>query len=519
MTVLSKAAIEAYCKRPTDDWEWVKRMGRAELLSRFHRRWGAHPIFKTSPYLHQLQALYLGVLNRRFGMFLSMGTGKTKIAIDLISYLQDFMGGGRALVVCFNEASIYGWQEEVLAHSDYLVSHSCIGSRKEKELALKESESDVHLMTYSGVFSYCTAMGKPNKKGKKKRYVVPDSLGDFQKYDIVVFDEVHKLMHSDSGVSSVCRHISDYCRFVYGMTGTPTGRDPGSLFSEMLVIDQGLSFGRHEEVFNKVFYNTLWVAGRGSRGFPKRTINRRMTPELRRMMHHRSITYELGECFEVPSIVRQTIHVPMTKEMREHHKDIITEARDAQKEEVVRNLFVRYRQLMGGTRVLDPTDDSEGMRIPLRSSPKVEQMLELIYQCRGKAVVFYEFNATRDLAVAALKSQKVPFSSLWGGIRDAEKQVDKFRTGNSRVMLAQWRSGGTALNLQVAATVIFLESPCSYIERQQCEARIRPHLQTRSFIYDLVIARSLDGRILEYHKEGEDLFKAVVSGKVMLDDC
>ena len=514
MTVLAKSAIKGYIKRRLDDWNRMKKLRRPAILNQMRMRWGHAPIFKTDPYLHQLQALYAALRNDRFGLFLSMGTGKTKIAIDLVTYLQDFRGAGKALIVCFNEASVYGWVEEVHVHSDVLEVVPCVGSQKEKAAMLR-LPGDAYLMTYSGLFSYCTDLVK-GKGGKRKRKIVPSLLHSLPPFDIIVFDEAHKLMRAVSGVSEVCRSIADECRWVYGMTGTPTGRDPGALFSEMLVIDKGESFGTHVEVFNSVFYKTLWVSQGRRRGFPKRTVVKRMLPDLRRMLQHRSITYESEECFEVPAVVRKCVRVPMTKEMREHHKALVELARNAEEENFIRNIFARYRQLMGGTLVLDPFDGGEKVEITLEVSPKVEQMVELVEQTTSKVVVFYEYNATGDIAESVLKGSKIVYSRLRGGLSQVDRVVDKFRKGKAKVLLCQWRVGGTALNLQAADTVIFLESPCSYIERQQCEARIRPHLQTRSFIYDLVVAKTLDERILEYHKEGADLFKAVVGGKTKL---
>ena len=508
MTVLSKSAITDYINRALDDWNWAKNLKRSQLQKCIQPA----PIFKTSPYLHQLQALYLCLRNSRFGVFLSMGTGKTKIAIDLVTYLQDFRGAGQALIVCFNDASVYGWQEEVLVHSDVIEAQPCVGDQSQKREAL-HTGADVHLMTYSGLFSFCTDLVQVGRKGKRKRKPVPELLQELERFDIVVFDEVHKLMHTGSGVSQVCRHIADSCRWVYGMTGTPTGRDPGALFSEMLVIDQGESFGEHEAVFNSVFYNTTWVQGRGRKGFPKRVVDKRMAPDLRRMMQHRSISYELEECFEVPGTVRQIVRVPMPKEMRTYMKDFIVAAAQAQEEGQIKNVFVRYRQLLGGTLVLDLNEDTDKLEVPLRESPKVDQLLELLQQATSKVVVFYEYNCTGALAEAALKAAKMKYFRLWGGSKNVDQGISSFREGPVKVLLCQWRSGGTALNLQVSDTVIFLESPCSYIERQQCEARIRPHLQTRSFIYDLVLAKTLDEKILAYHEEGADLFRAVVSGK------
>jgi SNF2 family DNA or RNA helicase len=67
------------------------------------------------------------------------------------------------------------------------------------------------------------------------------------------------------------------------------------------------------------------------------------------------------------------------------------------------------------------------------------------------------------------------------------------------------------LNLQVGSYAIFYESPVGVIPRAEAEGRIhRTGQQNRCFIYDLVVKDSVDELILNFHKTGGDLWKALV---------
>jgi len=82
----------------------------------------------------------------------------------------------------------------------------------------------------------------------------------------------------------------------------------------------------------------------------------------------------------------------------------------------------------------------------------------------------------------------------------------------------QNRVGAFSLDgLQVANYCLFYESPISVIDREQAERRLRRQGQTRRvFQYDIVVKGSMDTKILAYHREGEELMKALLRNPGML---
>jgi SNF2 family DNA or RNA helicase len=65
--------------------------------------------------------------------------------------------------------------------------------------------------------------------------------------------------------------------------------------------------------------------------------------------------------------------------------------------------------------------------------------------------------------------------------------------------------------LQYVANYLFVyESPVPVIDREQMERRlIRDGQANTVFIYDLVVQGTLDSRILDFHREGDDLLAAL----------
>ena len=107
---------------------------------------------------------------------------------------------------------------------------------------------------------------------------------------------------------------------------------------------------------------------------------------------------------------------------------------------------------------------------------------------------------------------------LSGATKDKIGAKNEFVNNKStRIFVVNSKSGGTALNLQIANYVIYFESPVSAIVRSQSEKRCHRTGQTkRTFIYDLIVGGSIEEKVLEYVKEGKNLLKTLVGGTIKL---
>jgi SNF2 family DNA or RNA helicase len=111
------------------------------------------------------------------------------------------------------------------------------------------------------------------------------------------------------------------------------------------------------------------------------------------------------------------------------------------------------------------------------------------------------------------KKEKIESRWLYGGTKDKVKTVSDFvKKPDVRVLVANSASGATGLNLQVAHYVVFFESPVDPIIRDQAERRAwaRGDSQDKVFFYDLVMAKSIENKVLSYVKEGKDLHAEIM---------
>ena len=71
--------------------------------------------YKTQPLPHQREALKIGAKDLYYALFMDMGTGKTKVILDTMSYLftQDKIN----LVIVVAPNSVYrSWTDELVKH-------------------------------------------------------------------------------------------------------------------------------------------------------------------------------------------------------------------------------------------------------------------------------------------------------------------------------------------------------------------------------------------------------------------
>ena len=514
--ILSDAARDAYLSRSLDDWDWIKKLPTEQIEGELADLYDPAPHFKTEPFDHQLQCFLLGLNHNRFSFLLDLGTGKSKLIIDLVSQYKRAGEVRRTLVAVLGLASLDGFTKEIERHSD--LTYSCIiGNHKEK-LEAFSVDADIQLVTYPGLFAFVTELveiekGKRKKGGRKsKRQTSRKMINMIGKMtDMIAFDELHKLMKTTSGTHRVCKALSKRVDRVYGFTGTPMGRDPAAIFGQLLVVDGGETLGTSISVFKSIFYKEVESRSR----WPTYTFNKKMSDTFHQMIKHRSISYDNNECFDRPVIVRTVRRVPVSEEVLRYRHQFMSRQGDAKRRT---NSFVRYRQLTGGN--LIAIDEDGRINLPLKYNPKVEALIEILEEIPhgSKAIVFYAYNFTGDAGERAIRESRIRHVRLWSRTKDPARIVEKFKADpNVKVLLTNWAMGGTSLDLPMANYVVYLESPESPIERVQSEGRVRPRLQIATFIYDIVMRGTVDEKILKFLKEGKDLKQALIRGTATLD--
>jgi len=489
--MISKTAIEEFLNRPMKDYSTWKNNGNVDISFLL-------PQLKTKPFRHQEVCLALGLVEDGFLYFLDMGTGKTKIVLDILTIRRKEWK--KALFLSPNIITVDTVADELKAHSHFN-SIELVGKIEDRKELLTE-DRDFYLLNYTGLQLLLT-------NPKDGKWVI-----DYQKvnefasmFDVIIWDEIHLLKNHQSLNFKISKQLAKVIPYRFGLTGTPFNRDPIDLWSQFYLIDKGETLGESLTLYREAFFtakNNYWGG-----------IDYKLKPDMKQVLNKRiankSIRYTKEEALDLPD--KTFIEIPITL-----HPDV-----QKMYDEVVDTLghnlelgFMKLRQLCSG--FLDFKNEF-GEKISLvRSTNKLEALVELITAIPedSKVVVFLDFIKSGDLVSERLTKEKIKHVRLYGGTKDKKFIKDEFLNNNKiRVLVANTKSGSLGLNLQsVANYVIYFEEPISNIDYSQSVDRVhRTGQDKKVFIYSLVTKESAEEKLHKYLQSGKNLLKAIMEGK------
>lgn len=584
MPLIAKSAIDRYFDRVLYSTAWIKKES-AGALRRLLANLPVRYRPKTEYWLHQMACFYLGATHSFLCFLLDMGLGKTKIALDIISYRKQRYGDLKWLVLVPRIVNQGGWEDDIKVHSDltYTLVPKC--SIEEKRQRLFNSTTDITLIDFQGL-----TLALTERKGQKaRRYGVGDLITGYhspsmkhfercevlraakgsnsitvvianeeftwrrnevkvsefepkkkkkdhnklavdreliaklaRRYDGIIIDEIHKLANHESLWFRLVRALCERIKYRYGFTGTPFGRDPEMLWDEMFLIDLGETLGETFGLFQAAFYDEKFKKGAYTREYTFRVSEWRT---LHKWLQNRSIRYSEDECLDLPPMIPRPMPLKPSEEQRKHYNDLVVNGdigigAGRSKQETAK--WIRLRQICAGYLVWD--DARYGMRrtASFSENPKLEALLSVLEDMPegAKLTIFNIYHETGDLICSALTQWKVKHVRLYGLTKDPIAVKNQFRDDPKCVCcVANIDSGGTGLNMQFARWMFVYEGPSDPIAFKQMYKRMHRGGQTETtYLYLPYIENSVDSKIQKSVHDGQDLYKAVVDGRVSTSD-
>jgi SNF2 family DNA or RNA helicase len=508
--MISETTIRGFLQRELDNFDWAKGLSIDQV---------DEALAQLIPYeltkglwLHQKVSLLILQHQPRFALHLPPGAGKTNLILTLLRH-RKLTSNPKAIVFVPSITSTETWLLETAKFAPELKCCALIGSSVENIETLKSTDFDLYVMCYQ---SAVAMVSLPTLiKGKSKWVLEPKLVTEcFGSFDTVVMDESQKTKGSNTLTFKLCKVLSKNAEYVYGLTGTPSGRNLEDLWAQFYLIDFGDTLGPTIGFYRAVFFN---IKRKFWGGFEFK-FKKRLMPQLQRMIKNKSIRYSVDEFSDMPEkqYIKRYLTLPegikgYVKKAKDELKDAVT----GRQHELAGNSYIQLRQLSSGFLTL--RDAVETIKVKFDSNPKLDALCELIEgmppEC--KAVVFHEFVFTNELISNRLKELKIDHARVWGGQRDQLGQLKKFREApDCRVLIINSRSGSASLNLQFANYLVFFEQPTSAIDRQQAEARVwRSGQQRRVMIYDLFVNGTYDRRQFDANLEGKNLLQTLLDGK------
>jgi len=514
--VIDPRAIKDFLNRPLDSHVWLKKISERKLDAALADQ-GFKPARADPPLRkHQKVCILLGLAYPQFAFWLDMGTGKTRITLELLRHAWLHEKLNRALILIPSEEGVYSWEKQI-RQWQIDIPFIALGNSasEEKWRQLDEFENGLILATYPGLswmLSVKKAVkGKSGKTKVKMKRSEKLSARIMENLDAIVLDESTKVGNHQSLTYKLCRKISSECHWRYALAGRPFGRDPTMIWSQQFLIDRGETLGETLGLFRAAFFREkkAWFGGFDY------IFDKRMEETLSDIMQHRSISYSSDECQTLPKVTRIVEKVRLPEDVEVYYQKAVDQIIAARgNRAIIKNAFLRMRQLSSG--FLGFKDDETGERAQLvfPRNYKLDRMLELIeaIPLDRKFVIFHEFTHSGRMICDALTKMKIRHGWLWGGQKESRKVQEQFDNDDrTRGLVVNHKLGAMVLNLQVANYELVYESPLSSIDRDQMDKRLFREGQVRpGFIIDMVVRDTVDQGILDNHAEGGNLYDALL---------
>lgn len=446
-------------------------------------------------------------------VFIDMGGGKTLLTLLLLKYRKQKGIAGKAVVFVPYITSVATWVDECAKFTPELRCVPLVGNTKDNLKRLQEA-GDLFVICYPSA----VAMVSSREDGKWK--LAADAVRiHFKDFDFLVMDEAHRCKSASSLTYRMCRAISAQCEYVLGLTGTPFGRDLGDLWPQFYLIDFGETLGSTFGFYREVFFTPK----RNYWGGYEYTFKKRLFPDLKRIIKNASIHYGIDEFYDMPPMVPIIREVSAPIDSHGYIETAIKNIEGCVKKDgtnnegnyrIIQSNYLQLRQLSSGFMTL--FDDEEKIHVKFDDNHKLDALqAEIEAMPQGsKAVIFHHFVYSSGVISERLTKMGVKHARVWSGQKDPIGEIRKFQSDSEcMVLVLNWRSGSSSLNLQNANYVLVYEQPDSPIDRNQGESRVwRPGQSRRVFLIDLIVKGTWDKRMYDSNKAGRSLLDELLDG-------
>ena len=437
----------------------------------------------TASWQHQREALAFVKDKPGSMLAMEMGTGKTKVAIDLMD-THDYR---RVLIICPLSVVSGVWPGEFAKHSPspWTVLPLANGSVKDKqakaEAALLKSERAAVVINYESVWR------EPFGSWAKK-----------QPWDLVVYDESHKLKTPRGDASWYCARLSDKVPQRLALTGTPMPHSPEDIYAQYRALDKGIygtSYAR---------FKARYVVMGGWNN--QEVVGYQNQEEFQEKFYSIAYRVEAADVLDLPpllSVTRTCELGPKARKLyRTLERDFIAYVEEGQITAVnTLSQLLRLQQMTSG---YAHTEDDRDVEVDTTKAALLADLLEDM----GKepVVVFARFK--HDLKVAHRVAHRLGRQSH--EISGARKELSLWNEGGG-VLAVQIQSGGLGIDLTKARYAVYYSLGFSLGDYLQSRARLHRPGQTRPVeIIHLVAAHTVDEKVMAALAAREQVVESIM---------
>lgn len=428
------------------------------------------------PFDHQkTTASFLSLRDRAF-CFNEAGTGKTSAAIWAADYLMTLGKVKRVLVICPLSIMYSAWQADVFNTAMHRSCAVAYGSSTKRKKIISDSY-DFVVINFDGVHTIREAI-------------------EAAEFDLIIVDEANSYKSISTRRWRTLAKVVKSTTKLWMMTGTPASQSPVDAFglAKMIApyrVPKYLNAWRDRVMVQLTRFK--WVPKTNS----KAEVFGALQPAIR---------FTKNECLDLPDIVHQTRHVPLTVQVHQYYKKLKSQMLMEAAGQTVSAVnaaasLTKLLQISGGAVYTDNKDVVE-----FDITPRLEALKEVLDETEHKVVIFVPYTHTIDVVVRFLNTLKISNAVIQGSVSAKQRAniITTFQSSTDpHVLVIQPQAASHGVTLTAADTVVFWSPVMSVETYLQCIARI-----------DRVGQKN---KMLVVHLEGSDVERkvyAMLRGKV-----
>ena len=472
--------------------------------------------FKTKPFKHQSKALRDSWDAKYYALFMEMGTGKSKVAIDTMGALYTERKINAALII--SPKGVYdNWvQGEIPTHlSDEIETNIVRWQPSSAQWFQKQMRTLVY-EKFDGlkIFVMNTeALSTP--RGGRAAF----NFLEANDQNIVIVDESTSIKNRSANRTKNIMSLKGLSKYRPILTGSPVTRSPMDLYSQCMFLSVlALNFKSFFAFQNR--YALVQKRTMGPRSFNE-IVGYRRLDELNQKLESFSNRVLKEDCLDLPDKMYTKRLVPLSEEQNKSYKEMkrlaLTKLHNGElaTTQSVLTQIMRLQQICCGH-----IQDDEGNLVSFANG-RLKELLDICEEVQGKAIIWATFTYDIQQIAKALRDRFGPDSvaTYYGETPQEERQeiVQRYQDLEDplRFFVGQPKTGGYGITLTAANTVIYYSNSYDLEIRLQSEDRAHRIGQTNKVTYvDIISPDTVDEKILKALKEKINLAQQVLGEDV-----
>ncbi len=475
--------------------------------------------FLLKPFGHQIEALERAQKSDCFALYWEPGTGKSKGVIEILRWQFKRHKRMMRTLILTPSSTIYNWKDEFLKNSK--VSPNDI-------VLLNQKSSKAKAQT---MMNWCSVdnelVGRKIIVTNYETMINDDMCELFKQWkpEVLICDEVHACKNRTAKRTKRVIELSKVANLRYILTGTPILKNIEDIFSQFLILDRGLTFGKNFNVFRQKYMRDANSSFANSTNyFPKWETREETYDELSDLIYRKAMRVLKSECLDLPPYLVQNhdveLSVQQAKLYKEMARDLLTfvESSDgSQPKAVVANIAVvkalRLQQIVSGF-----VKSEDGEIVQIADNPRAKLCKQLLDDLVGehKVIVWCSFKENYKAVARICEELGVSHCFITGDQNAQEKRASEMSFQNDptvRVMIANRSAGGVGINLTAASYSIVYSRNFSLGEEIQSDARnYRAGSEKHAAItkINLIARGTIEEDVIQALENKQDISKKVI---------